>query len=169
MMEAGVLIDLLGEPIHWHLPPGRSGGSLPDSLDLWEVIWLHRKNISGFAHSHPGFGPPSPSYTDVTTFAAIEAALGRRLDWWICTSSNYRLFRWVGPDPLTYQEPAEYTTNVPWLNRLREVSNYRNSWGDRAAKDGSGTPNQVAAMATSMREVEDERILEEMTKEEAES
>jgi hypothetical protein len=127
------LLDLEGKPIHWHLPPGRSGGSLPDSRDLWDVIWENRGNISGFAHSHPGSGLPGPSYTDVTTFAAIEAALGRRLDWFITSSDSFVLFRWKGPDKLTY-EPHWATYSCPeqpiltgepeWIHRLREASGY---------------------------------------------
>ena len=124
MMEAAVLLDLNGKPLYWHVPSGRSGGSLPDSRDLWDVIWENRNNISGLAHSHPGSGLPGPSYTDVTTFAAIEAALGRRLDWYIISSDYIALFRWHGPDSLTYIEYLILTEELGWLDRLSELSNY---------------------------------------------
>ncbi len=98
MIEAGAVIDIEGKVIFWHLPPGRSGGSLPDSRTLWEVNWHSFKEgrLLGFAHSHPGSGVPGPSYTDVTTFSAIEAALGTRLLWWITSSDHVVLSRWCG-------------------------------------------------------------------------
>ena len=88
MKEVGVLIDLEGQPIYWHLPEDRSSGALPDSRNLWDVIWENRDKVSGFAHTHPGYGKPGPSYTDITTFAAIETGLGRRLHWWIATGDQ---------------------------------------------------------------------------------
>lgn len=157
-MEAGVLLDREGKPIHWHLPPGRSGGSLPDSRDLWDVIWENRGNISGFAHSHPGSGLPGPSYTDVTTFAAIEQALGRRLNWFITSSDSWALYRWEGPDKLDYKL---LTSDLKWLDRLRAASNYGDPM-DILALDGGGTPRQHAVMAQSIREIVDEEILDEL-------
>jgi len=90
MMEVGVVISTTGEPIHWHLPLGRSGGALPDSRELWDVLWqAHRDGwLAGFAHSHPGSGVPGPSGTDTSTFVAIESALGRSLSWWITSSDR---------------------------------------------------------------------------------
>jgi len=120
-IEAGVVLDLEGKPIFWHLPPGRTGGSLPDSSELWDVLWENRRRLSGFAHSHPGAGEPGPSYTDVTTFQAIESALGRRIDWWITSSDHVALFRWVGPDKYSYQGIL-MRTEPDWANRLRELS-----------------------------------------------
>lgn len=123
MIESGVVVGLDGLPIHWHLPPGRTGGSLPDSRDLWEVLWETHKdgNLLGFAHSHPGSGVPGPSHTDITTFAAVEAALGCRLLWWITSSDHLCVYRWRGPDKWLYSgyvdewEPA-------WVPKLRELS-----------------------------------------------
>jgi hypothetical protein len=86
-IENAVVIGEDGNPIHWHTPPGRSAGSIPDSADLWDILWENRDHLAGVAHSHPGRGIPGPSYEDVTTFAAVEAALGRKLRWWI-TSEN---------------------------------------------------------------------------------
>lgn len=134
MMEAGVVVDLNGEALHWHLPEGRSGGSLPDHVaklpaseeafrkaNLWYVFWDNRDSIKGFAHSHPGGGVPGPSYTDVTTFAAIEDALGQRLDWWITSDQAVVVCRWAGPHRLTYQ--VERLAEDPsWVAELRRLS-----------------------------------------------
>jgi hypothetical protein len=121
MIEAGVVVDLEGQPLHWHLPPGRSGGALPDSRDLWDVIWTNRERISGIAHSHPGQGVPGPSFEDVTTFSAIELALGRRLDWWITSADRVALVRWRGPAKYDYDaEPLE--SEPSWVAELRRLS-----------------------------------------------
>jgi hypothetical protein len=121
MMEVGVVIDQNNEPIFWHLPEHRTGGSLPDSGALWRVLWENRKVLSGFAHSHPGSGVPGPSYTDVTTFAAVEVALGVRLNWWITSETHLIVARWAGPDRLQY-EGALLSEEPPWANELREKS-----------------------------------------------
>ena len=123
-IEAGVVLDPNNMPLHWHLPPGRSMGGLLDSRDLWEVIWENRDNISGIAHSHPGSGKPGPSHTDVTTFAAIEAALGRRLDWWIVSAGDGALvlLRHAGPEKLDYQSAPIQVPYPTWIPRLCELS-----------------------------------------------
>ncbi len=102
-IEAGVVIDNEGQALFWHEPQNRTGGSLPDSSTLWDVLWNNRDNISGFAHSHPGYGMPSPSYTDITTFAAVEAALGKRLLWPIISGDAIAVFEWCGPGKHDYQ------------------------------------------------------------------
>ncbi len=123
MMEAAAVIDLEGNAILWHFPPGRSGGALPDSVGLWEFLNTNRDRISGVAHSHPGSGIPGPSYEDVTTFSAIERGLGRMFDWWIATSDGLALFRWKGPGVYTYA-PHLITQSTEWVDKLREVSGY---------------------------------------------
>lgn len=120
-IEAGVVVDTRGEPLHWHLPTNRTVASLPDNRDLWYVFWENRANLSGFAHSHPGRGTPGPSWTDLTTFAAVEDGIGQRLDWWITSEDSLVVCRWVGPGRHAYkveplaQEPA-------WVNELRRLS-----------------------------------------------
>ena len=121
MREAGVVIDVQGEPLHWHLPHNRTVVALPDDRSLWDVIWESRERVQGFAHSHPGSGWPGPSFEDVTTFAAIEQALGRRLDWWITSSDKLSLVTWVGPEKLTYR-PAPLYIEPTWVERLRLLS-----------------------------------------------
>ena len=123
MMEAGVLIGGDGKPAFWHLPEGRTGGSLPDSRRLWDVIWESRGSVRGFAHSHPGSGVPGPSWEDVTTFAAVEGALGRRLTWWITSSDKMVACRWQGPGKHDYVGGEILRQDEPsWAAELRRVS-----------------------------------------------
>jgi hypothetical protein len=122
-IEAGVVVDTEGQALFWHEPQDRTGGSLPDSASLWDVFWENRDKISGFAHSHPGSGLPGPSMTDVTTFAAVEAALGKRLLWWITSSNRLSVCYWVGPHRLSYK--IDRVDETPqWLEHLRSISNY---------------------------------------------
>jgi hypothetical protein len=120
-VEAGVVLDTEGLPLYWHLPEDRTSGSLPDSRALWDVLWEHRNRISGFAHSHPGRAAPGPSREDVTTFAAIEAALGRRLDWWISSEDALVRVRWAGPGVHAYRTSI-IAEEPGWVGVLRAVS-----------------------------------------------
>lgn len=121
MREAGVVLDRAEQPIHWHTPDGRTAGGIPDTNTLWEVIWDNRHNLYGVAHSHPGSGLPGPSFTDVTTFAAIEDALGQRLEWPIISMDRVAVCRWVGPDRHTYR--AFPVNGEPgWVEQLRAIS-----------------------------------------------
>lgn len=121
-IEAGVLVDLEGKPIYWHTPSDRSTAALPDSRDLWMVFWENRERISGFAHSHPGTGVPGPSGTDITTFDAIERALGMRLYWWII--SEDRLVRCVRrlSDSSSWFVIDVNSFTPEWLTELRRLS-----------------------------------------------
>lgn len=123
MMEAAVVVDLDGKVLYEHAPHNRTVVSLPDSRSLWDVIWENRDKLSGIAHSHPGSGKPGPSYEDVTTFADIEAALGRRLNWWIITSDQLILLRWAGPEKHLYAIVNDVGPHE-WRHRLHELSNY---------------------------------------------
>lgn len=119
--EAGVVVGHDGKPIYWHLPVERTVASLPDSRKLWDIFWDNRKNIAGFAHSHPGRGLPAPSWTDITTFVAIETGLGCRLVWWITSEDAAISLVWSGPNPNDYAISA--MLDVPeWLTSLRRVS-----------------------------------------------
>jgi hypothetical protein len=124
MLETAVVIDKQGRAIHWHVPPGRTVGSLPDSGDLWQVLWDARDTLSGVAHTHPGAGSPLPSREDVTTFAAVEAGLGVRLIWWIASSDHLAAFRHTGPDRYDYAAAAAPDHDPAWLPRLRALSGY---------------------------------------------
>jgi hypothetical protein len=132
-MEAGVVVGIDGEAIHWHLPSNRSIASLPDSRTLWDVIWENRHRIVGIAHSHPGAGLPGPSYTDVTTFRAIEKALGRKLVWWIVSEDRVVICEWQRrsrSEPGTWV-PIEAEQDQPWLEELR-----RHSYGEWRTDNG---------------------------------
>lgn len=127
MMEVAVVVDKQGKPIHWHLPPGRSAGFIPDTRDLWDVLWEHRGNLAGIAHSHPGSGMPGPSMTDLTTFAACEAGLGARLNWWITSSDQLVELAWRGPERLDYvqrgvQDPLKSRMSNLWVGELRRLT-----------------------------------------------
>jgi hypothetical protein len=126
-IEAGVVIDDDGEALYWHLPHGRSAGGLPDSSDLWwKVFWAQRDRITGFAHSHPGNGLPGPSHEDITTFAAVEQGLGKRLEWYICSADRLVIARWSGPRRYEYNVNEDFgLLRHPWLPRLRELSDYQ--------------------------------------------
>lgn len=125
MIEAGVVVDITGKPFYWHLPARRTVMSLPDSRQLWDVFWEQhtKRNLLGFAHTHPGYGLPGPSWTDITTFAAIESALGRRIWWWILSEDCTIELR---KDPTTQDKyiysSYEVRHEPPWANELRQLS-----------------------------------------------
>ena len=123
-MEAAVVVNLDGEPLHWHVPPGRASAAIPGTRDLWDVIWENRERVAGVAHSHPGSGLPGPSHEDVTTFAAIEAALGRRLGWWITSRDRVIELRWLGPGKHRYgwREVQDDAEPRRWIQELRRLS-----------------------------------------------
>lgn len=116
-----MVIDTKGDVVHIHLPQGRSGGALPDSSLLWEFLWAHRNDLSGVAHSHPGSGIPGPSFTDLTTFAAIEDGLGARLTWWITSSDHSVCLKWSGPGRLDYAQ-QNCNPEPAWMPELRRIS-----------------------------------------------
>lgn len=120
MLETAVVVDAEGGVIAWHEPARRSAASIPDSRDLWLVLWDHRDRLGGLAHSHPGGGQPRPSTEDLTTFAACEAGLGRRLSWWIATTDACVRFVHAGPGRFDYAPAAPLPT--PWLDELRSRS-----------------------------------------------
>lgn len=128
MIEAGMII-VFGQQgtidAIPHLPAGRTGGSLPDSSDLWGKLWYYHQagTLLGFAHSHPGAGILGPSWTDLTTFAAIEVGLGRRLDWWITSSDSIVRIVWTGPDKYDYNVRSIAERDEPyWAQELRDYS-----------------------------------------------
>ncbi|MBI2569423.1 MAG: hypothetical protein HYV63_20605 [Candidatus Schekmanbacteria bacterium] len=122
MIEAACVLDDRGTVIHWHLPQGRTGAMLPDSRELWLVLWEHRSRLGAVAHTHPWTGEALPSATDVTTFAACEAALGRRLVWSIVTADQCACFSWLGPGRLDYASVPCPNLRESDIARLRELS-----------------------------------------------
>lgn len=114
MIETAVVFDENSYPIYWHEPIGRTGGALPDSRSLWDVLWENREWIYGIAHTHPWDGPSGPSQTDITTFAAIEAGLGKRLVWPIVTMTHIAIIVWYRRTD-SYEEIA-----LPKLSKQKE-------------------------------------------------
>jgi hypothetical protein len=133
MIEAAVVLDEKLEPIYWHVPSDRSGGAIPDSKDLWQFIWENKDKVFGIAHTHPGRGAPRPSNTDLTTFQAIELALGRCLFWYILSQDVCTMFRWSiafdGTDGVysVFDNAVDFSgadLDRPWMTELRKLSNY---------------------------------------------
>lgn len=120
-VETGVLVNGEGV-IAWHMPSDRSAGHLGDDRSLWDLIWEYREDSTlGFAHTHPGSGIPGPSWTDITTFAAVEAGLGRRINWWITSSDHVIHLCWIGPEKHLYTSTV--VEGVPdWADQLRDLS-----------------------------------------------
>jgi len=118
-VEAGLVVSKNNLPMRWHTPNDASGGALPDSRALWEFFRDNWSNIQGFAHSHPA-GFSDPSWTDITTFAAIELGLDLRFDWWI-VAKRVSLVRWKGPNRYDY-EVELLNTEPAWAGELRARS-----------------------------------------------
>jgi hypothetical protein len=128
MIEVAVVFDKQGRAIYWHAPPGRTGGSIPDSSKLWDVLWANRHELGGVAHVHPWNGYTRPSGTDITTFKAIEAGLGKTLLWPIvtmtevvyCTQSPMDKNQYVDlyPDQITFHFTDWWQTNISNLRHL---------------------------------------------------
>lgn len=122
MIEVALVFDPNGKPIYWHLPPGGSSCSIPDSQTLWDVLWEHKDWLGGVAHTHPFRGLPLPSYTDVTTFAACESGLGARLLWPIVTINHVRSFVWEGHGRYDYKGLDFCPLGVDEISKLRKLS-----------------------------------------------
>ncbi|MEO0604598.1 MAG: hypothetical protein AAF211_24400 [Myxococcota bacterium] len=122
MIEIAVVVDVDGRALHWHAPSDATATALPDSRGLWGMLWTHRSRLAGVAHVHPN-GAPVPSAIDLTTFAACEAGLGRRLVWWIATAADLAAFVHVGPGRLDYHPwPCVPADVAAWLPELRARS-----------------------------------------------
>lgn len=119
MIETALVFDNEGNTIHWHEPPGRSGSYIPDTRDLWEIIWENRHRLGGVAHTHPWNGESWASGTDVTTFAAIEQGLGKRLLWPIATFTEVGYFQY-NTETLQYEaiNPGLVTYDIEDLDEL---------------------------------------------------
>jgi len=126
VIETGAVITAAHDVLYWHEPGGRSSGALPDSRTLWDVLWqAHRDGwLAGFAHTHPGNGMPGPSQEDLSSFVAIENALGRPLNWWIVNADMTVLVRKSTMDSVPGREIFG-TTRIDdhaWVPELRRRS-----------------------------------------------
>lgn len=125
-IEVALVFDDSGGPIHWHKPNGASAGAIPDSRELWYVLWESRHNLGGVAHTHPWNGVPVPSQEDVTTFAAVEAGLGKRLLWPIITLDNAYYHQWRGPGVHDYVKCFELFFGMKFNSPLKGVLSREN-------------------------------------------
>lgn len=117
--ETRLVFDREGRTILWPHDPHRSAGYLPDNQTLWDFLWDNRERLGGVAHTHPWEGPVWASYTDVTTFSAIEKGLGRRLLWPIVTFTDIQVFAWVGPGDYDYAPLSPVPFVVEGVEDLR--------------------------------------------------
>lgn len=113
MIEVAVVFSSYGRLVHWHEPPGRSMVWIPDSRNLWDVLWENRRYLGGVAHTHPWSRAAAPSPTDLTTFRAVEDGLGRRLVWPIATLGEVAY--WMR-DPDGSYSPREVKEALPGMN-----------------------------------------------------
>ena len=122
MIETALVFNRQGHALYWHEPPGRTSGALPDSPQLWDVLWEYRNNLGGVAHTHPWDGPTSPSHTDITTFAAVEKGLGTRLIWPIVTITHVNYFSWYS-NFSEYKEIQHVTfrDTTGWMQMIIEL------------------------------------------------
>lgn len=121
MIEAAMVFNKKGEVFHWHLPQGRTAGSIPDTRTLWDILWEHRAVVGGVAHTHPWNGAPWPSQTDVTTFRAIEQGLGKLLLWPVVTLDQIGCWVW-NPVTQLYCRAGELEFELQGINELRQLS-----------------------------------------------
>lgn len=124
--EIAVVIGLDNIPIYWHTE-NTTAGSISDSSFLWNVIWENRNNIKGVAHSHPGSGYSFPSFTDLSTFSALDLGLGRKLTYWITSSDRVLEITkdLVVTEPYIYLCKSLVVEEEPyWVAELREKSQY---------------------------------------------
>jgi proteasome lid subunit RPN8/RPN11 len=120
-IETAVVFGNDMEAIHWHLPAGRSASYMPDSADLWSVLMKNKEQVMGVAHSHPGYGSPAPSWTDITTFSGCELGLGKRLLWPIISRNRVSFYMFEGPHKYNYRE-VFVDQELFWLPKLIEFS-----------------------------------------------
>lgn len=121
MQEVALVFSPEGKVMLWHEPLGRSSGWIPDSSSLWDFLWQNRESIGGIAHTHPWIGKAWPSKTDKTTFAAIEAGLGKRLLWSIISDDDIR-FLVFNPVTSEYVEATStFSETEEWKTLVEEM------------------------------------------------
>ncbi len=123
-LETAAVVARDGSVIRWHAPGDRTSVALPDSQDLWDVVWENRSRVEGIAHTHPGSGYPSPSREDLTTFEAVESGLGVRLKWWILSSDCSVLLEWSPRSgKYAFTHSTRFGDEEPgWMRQLRALS-----------------------------------------------
>lgn len=118
--EVACIVDCDGNVLLWK--NGRTA-AVDDDAEFWHMLWENKHRIKIVAHTHPGRGIPIPSHEDVTTFAAVEAALGRRLEWWIVSADSVTKHTWFGNGEMSYEDiNIEMDTPPTWVDELRRRS-----------------------------------------------
>lgn len=112
MVEVCFLISVDGAVL-W-ADRSASAVALPDSRARWEAIWRHRDRLAGVAHTHPS-GALAFSSEDESTMKAIDAALGRRLNYMVVTAEGMLDRLPDGSDTVIQDEPW-------WAALLRAAS-----------------------------------------------
>lgn len=123
MIEVAVVVDAKHEVLCWHAPADASGAAIPDSQDLWQLLWDRRADVLGSAHVHPWHGEAWPSHTDITTFRAVELGLGKTLVWWVVTFSDVTRVEWS--ETRQAYELHQAPDVFPWLAELRARAGLR--------------------------------------------
>ena len=128
-LEAAALISADEQTVLcWHLPVGRTSASVPGDAalgpdDLLVLLVRHRPYMAGTAHSHPGGGVPGPSWTDITTYAAVEKYFRCRFKHWIASMDRMVVVTWSGPDRYDYTVTVVDEDKEPaWSAELRHKS-----------------------------------------------
>jgi len=93
---------------------GGTVSALPDSRERWQAIWARRDTLVEIAHSHPR-GPLAFSAEDLTTMAALDAALGRPLGYCVVTAEKVLRRTAAGETLVAEPEPV-------WAPALRAAS-----------------------------------------------
>lgn len=127
MLEASCAVDLSENEAICYYEPRYSSVYIPDSQEYWDIVWENKDNIAGIAHSHPGNGIPNPSFNlDIKSFSSLDIGFGRKLKYWIISSTDVVVVQWVGPELYDFKIELE-TRNLLWIQKLREISHYHNN------------------------------------------
>lgn len=116
--EVLLIFDMDYQPIHW-LVPG-DPYYIPDSPEIWNILWENRRNLGGTAHLHPWVGEPVASLEDLSTFSASERGLGGRYIWAVATLNAVRYYTW-GPISCSYITCATEGLSDAVLKRMRNL------------------------------------------------
>jgi len=123
VFEVALVFDAEGKTLFWHEPQDSSHG-IEDSQDLWDVLWENRHRLGGVAHTHPWDGEAAPSQTDLTTFAAVEKGLGKRLMWPVVTFTDVAYIAFHAPTGVyvRYQQKHVRGGGIEGIDELRRRS-----------------------------------------------
>ena len=121
LREVAVAFDMNGHSLVWNI--SNVAQAIPDSREFWEGVWIVRSRLGGIAHTHPWNGEAIPSSTDIRSFAGWEAAVGRRLSWWIVTFDQATCYEWDGEEYKAVDKPSILLHDVEILRKLSQRTN----------------------------------------------